>query len=168
MMEQDTEITVEYTEAIIRNAAKRFLVRFAVRDTIIGILFALFSLGAYLGTDVDWRLCAVLGGVGIGFVILMISLGFFYIRSSAAKFRAMRDPKVRWRFTHVTLGTRSELGSTEISWRMISDVWCFPEVWLVFFGKQGYGYSTLPTAGLNIELKEFILAKVGTHSGKSP
>jgi len=46
------------------------------RDAIIGILVALFALGAYLGADGDWRLCAVLGSVSIGFVILIISMGF--------------------------------------------------------------------------------------------
>lgn len=137
------------------------------RDAIIGILVAFFALGAYLGADGDWRLCAVLGSVSIGFVILIISMGFLYVRSSAAKFRAMRDPKVRWRFTEETLGTRSDLGSSEISWRMISDVWCFPEVWLIFFGKQGYGYSTLPTVGLNGELKDFILAKALANKTQS-
>jgi RNase P protein component len=46
---------------------------------------------------------------------------------------------------------------------MIEKIWEYPSVWLVFIVKQGY--TTLPTANLDEELKQFIAEKVRKNNG---
>jgi hypothetical protein len=57
------------------------------------------------------------------------------------------------------LESKSGLGKVELPWTAVKKVWRFPEVWLLFF--DGGGYSTLPTAQLDPELRAFILDRIG-------
>ena len=160
------EIRVCYTEAVVRRAAQRFLARFTRRDVAIGLGAALAGAGAWLGLGLDWPYAAALVGVGLALVALVVLVGLAYVRAAIGKFRAMADSTVLWRFGDDSLATASDLGSVEIRWQAVSEVWRFPEVWLLFFGARGWGYSTLPTDALETEVQDFILARIRANGGK--
>ena len=160
------EVTTLYTEATVRRAAKHFLVRFTRRDAIIGIGAALAGFGSSLWFGLHWPFAVALGGLGVALVALVFAVGLLYVRSAIGKFRAMENPTVLWRFNDESIATTSELGSAEIKWRTVSEVWRFPEVWLVFFGASGWGYSTIPTSSLSGEVQEYILGRIKAHGGK--
>ncbi|WP_171473781.1 hypothetical protein [Frigoriglobus tundricola] len=140
--------------------------RFARRDLIVASVAVVGALVACLGLGVDWRYAAALAALGSGLALLVIAVGWAYTRASVAKFRAMSDPTVRWSFGDESFATRSDLGAVELHWKSVSAVWCFPKVWLLFFGTHGWGYSTLPVEGLQPELREYILARIQSHGGK--
>ncbi len=48
------EVAVHYSEGIVRQAARYFLVRFLRRDATIGGGAALLAVGAWLGFGLDW------------------------------------------------------------------------------------------------------------------
>lgn len=75
----------------------------------------------------------------------------------------METPTAKLRFTDERIGIESDIGRTELSWKMIEKIWKYPSVWLVFIAKQGY--ITLPTANLDDELKRFIAEKVRENNG---
>ncbi len=159
------EVAVQYSEEVVRKAARCFLARFIRRDALIGGAAILLALGAWLGFGLDWPYPAALAGLGCVLVALVLLVGLAYVRSAVGKFRALREPTVLWRFGEESLATSSDLGSVEIKWAVVSEVWRFPGVWLLFFGSRGWGYSTLPTASVSAELQEFILSRVRTHGG---
>jgi hypothetical protein len=160
------EIQVDYTETVVRRAAMHFLTRFVRRDAVIGLAMVCFAFGAWLGLGVDWRFAAVFACVGLALVSIVSFVGLAYVRSAIGRFRAMRVQQVLWRFDNDCLATKSDLGSVEIKWQMVSAVWRFPEVWLLFFGRYGSGYSTLPTNALMPEVKEYVLGRIQANGGK--
>lgn len=163
------EVVVHYTEAIVRQAANYFFARFLRRNVVnvvVGVGLPMLGLGAWLLSVLDWPFAAALGGLGIMLVGMVVFAGFAYGRAAVARFREMRDPTVLWRFEEEFFATKSELGSGELKWRAVSEIWRFPGVWLFFFGKNNYGYSSLPTAELSPELQEYILDRVQANGGK--
>lgn len=160
------EVPVRYTDETVRQAARLFLARFLRRNGVIGAVAVLLALAGSWGFGIEWPYTAALGGLGLLLIALTACLGFAYVRSAATKFRALRDPTVTWRFGEQSLGTTSDLGSAEIPWEAVSDVWQFPGAWLLFFGKRGWGYSTLPTGDLSPELQDYILSRVKAHGGR--
>lgn len=162
----DYEVEVTYSEATVRHAARCFLTRFIRRDVLIRLGGALMALGALVWLEGTWPYAAILGGMGLALVALVVSVGLAYTHSAVTKFQSMRDPVVRWSFGDNSFAARSDLGSTELKWEALSQVWRFHDVWLLFFGASGWGYSTLPTNALSPEVKEFILSRIKTHGGK--
>ncbi len=79
------------------------------------------------------------------------------------KFNRMETPTAKFCFTDERIGIESNIGWTELSWKMIEKIWEYPSVWLVFIAKQGY--ITLPTANLDDELKQCIGRKVRENNG---
>lgn len=160
------EVAISYTETMVRQAGRRFLMRFAGRDILVGLGMMVLAPAMWLGWGLDWPYAAVLGGAGLVLLLVVVSAGILSVRTALAKFRALRDPTVVWRFSDDFFATRSDLGSVEIRWEAISEVWRFPEAWLLFFGKTAHGYSTLPTACLSPELQEYVLSQVSAHGVK--
>jgi hypothetical protein len=160
------EISVCYTEAIIQRAAKYFFGRFTRREAVIGLGAVLAGAAAWFGLGLDWAYAVALAGAGLALVAVVVLVALAYVRGAVGKFRAMRDPTVRWRFGDDGLATTSELGSVEIKWEAVSEVWRFPEVWLFFFGASGWGYSTLPSDTLKPEVQGYIVSRIQANGGK--
>ena len=157
-------IDVQYAEATIRTAAHRFLKRFLLPEIAVGL--AAVGLAAVLwGINAAPPWAAVtLGGAGLALVLVSGAVALRYVSQARRKFTAMGDPLVVWRFSEATVGTRSGLGTTEVPWQLVTKVWRFDDVWLLFFGHGGY--STLPTAPLGDDVRDFIVRRVEACGGK--
>jgi hypothetical protein len=160
-----TEFVVQYSELLVRDAARCFLIRFARRNLVGAGVAVLIASIVCLLLGADWWYVAALATLGCGLAVLVMMLGLAYTRAAVAKFKAMSDPTVRWGFDDESITTHSDLGSAQLRWKCVSDVWRFPKVWLLFFGKHGWGYSTLPVEELPPELKEYILARIQSNGG---
>jgi hypothetical protein len=152
------EITFKYSPELIKFAVWKFWTRsigvggfVGYSVVVVGCLYFLLS------GDRSWIVgllgSVVLLGTGIG-----ISSYFIYLNRSLEKFKRMDDATAKLHFNDESIGIQSDIGSTELKWKMIEKVWKYPDVWLVFIAKQGY--ITLPTASLDNELKEFITSKI--------
>ena len=158
------EVTICYSDPIIRAAARRFFLRYARNDAITGMVLILMAVAAWLAFDLDWRLPISLLLLALVVLTLVIATARRYTRRSIANFRLMKDPTATWRFSPEFIGTKSELGSSEFRWNLVKGIWRYPDMWILLFGPSGY--SVLPTANLDEEVKAFIAAHVQTHGGK--
>ena len=157
-------VTAQYTDELIRLAARRFLVRYALRDAVVVVLIALFTVAGWLAFDLDWKM--PVGVLLFALVLLLIVLftAMRYIQQSVARFRALKDTTGSWQFSDDFISTKNELGSSEYRWSLVTEVWRFPEVWLFLYGTAGY--SLLPAAGMSEEAQAFVLERVKAHGGK--
>ena len=158
------QIQARYTEALVKRAAWCFWTRFiGWHDfVIVAILAGLFVYFLVVG-DSSWYVPA-LGTILVLFMVLGSSVYFVYRHRALSTFRRMGEPTALLSFTDTGVSTRSDLGGGDISWRAITHVWMFPEVWLVFVAKGVY--FTIPTESLTDEVRQFIGQKVREHGGK--
>src|SRR6266542_1508692 len=158
------EITVRYTEAILRRAARRFLWRFMGREALLPPALFLLALLLWFVFDVREWYVVVLGGGCLMLTAMVLLAGALYTNRAVKRFRLMIDPIVVWVVSEENLSSVSELGTIEVKWKAVSGLWRFPEVWLLFFGSTGY--STLPADSLDPELRTFLESKVRQAGGK--
>ena len=152
------EIEATYTQELFKFAVWKFWMRSIGVGGAIG--FAIVCIGFcyfLISGDRSWFV-GFLGSV-VGLCVLFgLVLYFVTLNRSMGKFRQMEKPVANFVFSDDRISINSDIGSTEISWKMIEKIWKYPSVWLVFITKQGY--LTLPTASLDEELMEFISFKV--------
>lgn len=161
----DREITVRYSPELIKFAVWKFWARSIglggfVAFAVTSVAFVYFLVSE----DRSWLLGFLAAVVGLCLIIGILSY-FIYLNRSMEKFKRMEVPTAKFRFTDERIGIESNIGWTELSWKMIDKVWKYPSVWLVFIAKQGY--VTLPTADLDEELKQFITLQVKESDGKT-
>lgn len=160
----DREITVRYSPELIKFAVWKVWTRSIgvggfIAFAVASIAFVYFLLSG----DRSWLLGFLAAVVGLCLIIGVLSY-FIYLNRSMEKFKRMEEPTAKIRFTDERIGIESNIGWTELSWKMIEKIWEYPSVWLVFIAK--HGYITLPTADINEELKQFITLKVKESGGK--
>jgi hypothetical protein len=155
------EIEVKYSKQIIKFAVWKYWIRsigiggfISFAFLVVGFLYVLIS------GDRSWFL-GVLGAVVGLSVLFAIVLYFVTLKRSMEKFLQMDKPTAIFHFTDERIRIVSDIGSSELSWKMIEKIWTYPSVWLIFISQQGY--FTLPTASLDEDLKSFILDKVGVN-----
>ncbi|MHC4504361.1 MAG: YcxB family protein [Planctomycetota bacterium] len=158
------EVTVEYTEAMIRRAVRRFWTRFLGWDYLAALFVGLAAFVALLLLGYAGWYTVVLGTVVALAVIVGASAYFVYLKRSMGILKQMESPQAVFRFDEDGVSTQSDLGSSTMRWRAVTKIWRFPEVWLLFFSKRVY--VTLPSEGLSPELLQFIAAKVRENGGK--
>lgn len=159
----DREVTVSYSRELIKFAVWKFWTRTIGLSGfgVFAIVCVAFIL-VFLSGDRSWLLGFLAATIGFCLVIGFLSY-FIYLRRSMEKFNRMETPTAKLRFTDERVGIESDIGWTELSWKVIEKIWQYPSVWLVFIAKQGY--ITLPTANLDDELKQFIALKVRENNG---
>lgn len=159
------EITAGYSRELVKFAVWKLWTRsigpsgFAAFAVVCSAFVLVFLLG-----DRSW----FLGFLGAA-IIFCLDIGgasyFIYLNRSMAKFNRMATPTATFHFTTEGIAMESDIGKTQVSWKMIEKVWEYPSVWLVFIAKQGY--ITLPAVNLDDELKQFIAGKVRENNGGS-
>src|SRR2546422_356710 len=157
------EIIVEYDPELIKFAVWKFWTRSIGLSGFVAFGFVLlFFLYLLIIRDRSWLL-GVLGAT-VGFAL---GIGIFsyriYLNRSLAKFDAMQSPTAKCHLTDDLFCMESDIGRSELSWKMIEKVWMYPSVWLVFIKKQGY-VTLLPTSNIDEEVKQFILNKVEANA----
>ena len=158
------EVTIEYSEAILRQAARRFWVRFIGWDGFLafGIAVAGFATLLFLGNR-SWYTGAIGAVCAMGLAVGLIAYPV-YLKRALSIFRQMETPQVTFRFDEEGISAESDLGSSSIQWKLVKKLWRFPDVWLLMFSNSSY--SVLPLASIDAELKEFIIESVRKSGGK--
>ena len=158
------EIHAQYNEALIGIATKRFWVRFIGWHgfLVVGILAAYV---AYL-LVVEGASAIAIGLSGVlGLATFVGSAVYFVYRNRAlATFRRMGKPEAMFSLGPEGISSRSDLGGGDLKWRGITQVWVFPEVWLLFVSKGVY--FTIPTDSMTPDAQSFIREKVEEHGGR--
>ncbi len=158
------QVTVVATQEIVQSAARHFMRRFVVRSSISDLVF--IGIGITLGlTGIIGREFAI-GWIVAGLVLIamILFIALRYVRLARDKFSAMTDPQITYTFTDSTFGAKSCLGSMEVPWNTITQIWKFDDVWLLIFGN--HGYSTLPVKQVDIDVASFVEERVKATGGK--
>jgi YcxB-like protein len=148
--------TLKYERDLVTKAVRSFF----LRKLGVGYFIALLLLLGYLIYDLaagdrSW-LVGTMGAV-IGFGILVpLAAMIGHIRLGLRKLAEMPDATATMTITDSGLVVRSAIGSSEITWRTITEVWQYPDYWLLLSGR--HFLMTLPLIELSEEERRSILA----------
>jgi hypothetical protein len=151
------EVTAEYSDALVRTASRRFLVKFFGWQFLGIWFFMLACLVLLLALGEHGWLAGVLGAPLILAPIAVASVSIGCYRRALTALRKLGTPRVQWVFDDTGISVQSDLSTGSIKWPMVERLWCFPEVWLLFVAKGVY--SMLPVSCLSEDLQSFILQK---------
>lgn len=157
------QIKLHYTESLIRSA----VVAFWWRTVGWKFLLAFFMLAggvAYLLVAGDRsRFVGALGAV-LGLALALVTvLYLMHFRGSLARFRRMGSKEATLVAESDMLVLTSDVGSSELRWSAVGEIWRFEKFWLLFFSRAQF--VTLPLADLDAGAKEFIEERVRKHGG---
>ena len=158
------QITAEYTESLVKRATMRYWSRligwhgFAAIALVSGLV--IFFL---VTADYSWHL-AVMSTLLFLAVVSAASVYLVQRHRALSTLRRMPEPKATIGFTDAGVSTRSGLGGGHIAWAVVTRVWTFPEVWLLFVAKGIY--ITIPVISLSDDIQEFVKKKVREHGGR--
>lgn len=158
-----SEIVLRYTEPLLRQVVRSFVLRAVFRQ--LGVRF--FVVLAAVTAAVAYLLALQDRSVLLGFVVAtLLNLGFFFgaiyvghYRNIVGRFRKMKSGQATLSYDEKQITVTSELGSSTIAWSAITDVWRFPRFWLLLLSPSQF--ITLPLDCLDSAEREFILRKVG-------
>lgn len=76
----------------------------------------------------------------------------------------MRSPEAIFELGEERFRITSDVSTSELAWSTITEVWRFPEFWLLFLSPAQF--ITVPVADLDSDACEFILGRVKSQGGK--
>ena len=158
------EITLHYDEELLRRA----VLRYWWRQIGIGYILALAVLAACLiilieSGNTSWFVGAT--GTVLGMCLfVMIALYVVSYRRALQKLKMMGEPQATLILSESSLTMSSGAGSSTVPWSTITEIWQFPDFWLLFFSKTNF--STLPLADVSPEARAFFVERVRASGGK--
>ena len=159
-----TEITLRYSENLVRSAVRAFWWR-STGWSFFGAMALLASLEAYdLSTGNRSWTVGVIGCVLIVAALLAVALYVVHYRRSLSRLRRISIPQALFEPAEETFKITSDVGTLEISWRAVREVWRFPHFWLLFISRSQC--ITLPLEDLDPEELQFVLDHIKAHGGK--
>jgi hypothetical protein len=161
------EVTLRYSEPLVREAVRAFAKRAVVRG--FGVLGFVFIVVLIVGVgyliyqgDRSW----FVGVFGATLLFVGLSIGFVYVaivRNTVGRFRQMRVPEATLSCADDSFTVTSELGSVTMPWSSITEVWRRPRFWLLLFSHSQF--ITLPLDCLDAEILAFITLKTEQNDG---
>ena len=155
---------LHYSEPLIRSAIWAFWRRVTGLRFFVAIALVLGSfIYSVSSGDRSWW-------VGVSASIVCLALTFaialyvVHYRGAITRFRRMQSPEAAFEAGDDRFRLTSDVGSSELSWNTITEVWQFPAFWLLFFSRAQF--VTLPLADLDRDAREFILSRAKSHGAK--
>ncbi len=163
MDEETITFTSRYSRAKCLTAAWRFWQRRMGRryllEVVIGAGLIVFAAqGPY-----RWLEVALWIAVGL-FTVLGAGVFVLHWTRALAGLAALDPPESTWLLSERFIGQRSNLGETAIGWEQLHEAWVFPEVWLLFWGRDVY--SAIPTDSLPSEAQQLIRRRLKETGGR--
>jgi hypothetical protein len=150
-------VTLHYTEALVRRAVRAFWWRSIGWKFIVAIALVAMSLVFSVANgDRSW----VVGMSSTALIGALLFGGALYVthyRSSLGRLRSMSRPEATLELTETHLRVSSDIGTSQLGWSAVTDIWQFDEFWLLFFSRAQF--MTLPTADLDSASRQMLLTK---------
>ncbi len=148
--------TLKYSRDLVTRAVRSFFLRKLGASYFIALLLLVGYLMYDLnGGDRSWFV-GIMGAI-LGFGILVpLAAMFGHIRLGLRKLAEMPDATATMTITDNGLVVRSAIGSYEITWRTITEVWQYPDYWLLLSGR--HFLMTLPIIELRDDERKSIQA----------
>lgn len=157
------QVKLHYTEALVRSAIAAFWWRTVGWKFVIAALAVAGSVGyLLLAGDRSWFVGALGAVLGLA-LVLVTALYLVHLRGSLGRFGRMKAKEATLVAESDKLVLSSDVGSSELQWSTVGDVWRFERFWLLFFSRAQF--VTLPVADLDAGTQEFIVERVRSHGG---
>jgi len=157
-------IKLKYSEPFIREAIRSYWWKqVGPIFPIVSLLLTVFLIYQIANGDRSW----VVGAIGTVLFLAFVTMAAVYIvnlRRSLKRLRRMKVPEATLELGEERFRVTSDIGSSEIEWSLISQVWRFEKVWLLFFSAGEF--MTIPIAEFTPESKEFIVSKAEANGAK--
>ena len=151
-------IKLEYSKPLIMRAIKAYWWRQVGPLFLMATIFmAGFLIYRVVQGDRSW-LIGLIGTVVFMAVTIMVASYLVHLKRSLSKLELMGKPEATLELEDDRFRVSSGSGSSEIEWSLIKQVWCFDEVWLLFFSAGEF--MTLPIKNVSAESKELIISKL--------
>ncbi|MBN8949533.1 MULTISPECIES: YcxB family protein [unclassified Rhizobium] len=154
-------ITVTYTEEMVRDAVKTFVLRrlivnqkrlWVAEIAIISLfLWQLWSDGA------GWPV-GVLGAIAFLYPAMIVLAWVAHYRNTVGKFRKMATRQATFTLRDEGFDVASELGSAQIPWSTVTEIWQRPTYWMIFTAINQF--MTLPIQAASVDDLDFLKSKL--------
>jgi hypothetical protein len=158
------EVTAEYSEAFVKTTTRRFIGKLLGWDYLAMWLVMLAAFIVLLALGQRGWLVGALGTLIVLSAGLVVMVWVTFHRRALGTLRKMTSPIATFTFDDDGIAVSSDLSSGTLKWQAVQKLWCFPEAWLVFVAKGAY--STIPTACLTEDAKQFIIDKLNEQGTK--
>lgn len=157
---------LQYSEPLIRSAVWAFWRRTTGWRYFTAVALVLASLIHSVSSgDRSWWV-GVSASILCLAVVFAIALYIIHYRGAITRLRRMQSPAATFEVGDERFRVTSDVGSSELSWSTITEVWCFPKFWLLFLSRARF--ITLPLADLESEARELSSAGPNPMAPKSP
>lgn len=157
------QVKLHYSESLVRSAVAAFWWRTVGLKFVLAFVVLTGGVGyLLLAGDRSWIVGALGAALGFG-LALVTAIYVVHLRGSLQRFRRMKAKEATLVAGSDTLLLASDVGSSELRWSAVADVWRFERFWLLFFSRAQF--VTLPLADLDASAQEFIAERVRNHGG---
>ncbi|MDT2024323.1 YcxB family protein [Methylocella sp. CPCC 101449] len=130
-----------YTPEIVRDAVKTYVRRrlFAEQKGLwiaAGAMAVLF-IGLLWSGQRDW-LTGIVGAAAVLPALLLIAGWRAHSANTVGRFSRMKEPVAEIAYDATTLSFTSDLGSAQVPWSQLTEVWQRPGYWMIFFDKNQF------------------------------
>lgn len=155
-------VSVKYSKGLLLSAVRAFWLDLIVRRLGWKYLLALILIGIATAQrisagDQSWLIPFLLGMLTFS-ILYVLAVYFFWRHQTLARFRQMRSPEAVFTFREEGFTVASDLGSSTIPWRTITEVSRHADFWLLFLSRGQF--ITLPLSTLEPATREFISSRV--------
>jgi hypothetical protein len=156
------DVTLRYTEPLVRSAVRRFCVRTIGWLYPAAVLAVAVSLAVMLRHgDQSWLVGAIATFLLLA-VVVPILLYRIQLSGALARFRALEGGSASFRASDLTVTIRSAGGMAEFPWRTITAVWRYDDCMLLLIGGH---FITFPLVGVSSDARDYVIARVIAHGG---
>lgn len=156
-------VRLHFSEDLVRRAVRAFWWRAIGPAYVVGVALLAGPLAFALRRgDRSWWV-GVVGTVLALAVWMAFVLYVVHYRASLNRLRRMKTPEGVMELGDERVRFSSDAGVTELEWSGFTELWRFPDFWLLFLSRAQW--MTLPAADLSDEARAHILARV-KHSAK--
>jgi hypothetical protein len=146
--EEVTAIKAFYTETMVRQAVREFMVRRVLKRWEFWVLeVVLIGWAIYLRQDQQVFWAGILAGVSVLPILLVLAVWRAHWVNTVGKFRRMRSPEATFTFDEKNLVVQSFEGEAKVPLGSIVEVWKLKDFWMLFFATNSF--MTLPIGQLD-------------------
>ena len=157
-------IKLKYSEPFIREAIRAYWWKqIGLVFPVVTVLLTAFLVYRLANGDRSW-VAGTLGSVITLGIVTMVASYYVHLRRSLKRLRRMKSPEATLELGDERFRVASDIGTSELEWSLINQVWCFKNVWLLFFSAGEF--MTLPVTEISPESKSFILEKAKANGAK--
>jgi hypothetical protein len=157
-------ITLHYSEVFLRRVLRAFWWRKTGLSFFGAVAMLVTSLGYFvLHGDRSWWV-GVLGAMLVFVLGVSITVYIAHRRGTLSRFRRMRTPSATFEFDDERFRLTSDVGTSELAWSTVTEIWQFTDFWLLFFSPAQF--VTLPLADLDDAARNSVIDRLRAHGSK--